>query len=176
MLLANNKEGLAKFSKITKVPEMIVSFLFLSTGIYMLTQLPEINSFMLMKLIAVGVSIPLAVIGFKKSNKVLASLSLILLVAAYGLAEMSKKHDSKAENTATTTDGKELYANNCARCHGDDGKLGAVGAADLSVSGLDKTVVSEVIKKGKGTMIGFEGQLNENQIEAVAVYLETLRK
>ena len=175
LLLTNSTESLAKFSKTFKVPEMIVSFLFLLTGGYMLTQLPEINSFMIIKLIAVFSSIPLAVIGFKKSNKALASIAMLLIIGAYGLAEMSKKHGTKSESGATTSvDGREIYAANCAKCHGDDGKLGAIGAADLSLSSLDKTAAAEVIRKGKSSMSGFEEQLSEGQIEAVVDYITTL--
>ena len=91
LLLMNKQETLMKFSKMVKVPEMIVSTLFLVTGIYMLTQVPEIKSLLIIKIAAVFLSIPLAVIGFKKQNKILAVASLLLIVGAYGLAEMSKK-------------------------------------------------------------------------------------
>lgn len=177
LLLSNSNGQLAKFSKIFKVPEMIVSFLFLITGGYMLMEIPEINSFMIIKLIAVFVSIPLAIIGFKKSNKLLAGLSLILLIAAYGLAEMSKKRGSKPESTTspTTTDGKEIYSAYCTKCHGDDGKMGLVGATDLSTSSLDQESAIEIIKKGKNAMAGFQKQLSDEQIAAVAEYVETLR-
>ena len=70
LLLLNKQETLMKFSKMVKVPEMIVSILFLVTGIYMLTQVPEIKSLLIIKIVAVFLSIPLAVIGFKKQNKI----------------------------------------------------------------------------------------------------------
>ena len=66
LLLANKNEGLAKFTKTVKVPEMIISTLFLLTGIYMLTQIPEIKTLMIIKIIVVLAAIPLAIIGFKK--------------------------------------------------------------------------------------------------------------
>lgn len=178
LLLANNKEGLAKFTKMFKVPEMIVSFLFLATGAYMISQLPEVNSFMIIKLVAVFASIPLAVIGFRKGNKALASLALLLIIGAYGLAEMSKKHGSKSTDAAgaTAADGQAVYTASCVKCHGDNGKAGLMGAADLSISTLDKTAAAEIIKKGKSSMAGFEGQLSEEQINAVADYITTLRK
>ncbi|MES2395188.1 MAG: SirB2 family protein, partial [Bacteroidota bacterium] len=72
LLLSNKNEGLAKFTKVVKVPEMIVSTLFLVTGIYLLTQIPEIKTLLIIKIVAVLISIPLAIIGFKKKNKVLA--------------------------------------------------------------------------------------------------------
>ena len=182
LLLSNNKEGLAKFTKGFKVPEMIVSFLFLATGIYMLTQIPDVKSFLLIKLVAVALAIPLAVVGFKKANKVLATSSLVLIFAAYGLAEMGKKHPeysgskAVAEAVSTVTDGKEIYTKTCSPCHGDDGKLGLTGATDLSASMLDKASAMEMITKGKSTMPPFANQLSLEQIEAVAEFIATLKK
>ena len=178
LLLANKEDGLAKFTKAVKIPEMIISTLFLVTGVYMLTQIPEIKSLMIIKIIVVLASIPLAVIGFKKKNKALASISLLMIVAAYGLAEMSKKQKSKSmENiTETTINGQELYSVSCARCHGDDGKLGLLGAPDLSASAMDLAARIEIIKNGKGAMTPFAGALTEEQIKAVAEYSEGLKK
>jgi len=178
LLLSNSNERLAKFSKTFRVPEMIISVLFLLTGGYMLFQIPEINKFMIIKLVAVFVSIPLAIVGFKKSSKLLASLALLLIVAAYGLAEMSKKKGSTSstENTMPSVSGKEIYSAYCVRCHGEDGKMGAMGAADLSVSKLNEDITSQIIKAGKGAMPGFDGQISDEQAAAVSEYIETLRK
>ena len=63
LLLANKEEGLTKFTKSIKVPEMIVSTLFLLTGIYMLTQIPIINTLLIVKICIVFISIPVAVVG-----------------------------------------------------------------------------------------------------------------
>ena len=81
LLLSDKDELLEKFKAKTKIIEMVVSFGFLATGIFLMTQLPSINMFTIIKLGLVFVSIPLAVIGFKKKNKVLASLSFFLIIA-----------------------------------------------------------------------------------------------
>jgi mono/diheme cytochrome c family protein len=179
LLLANKQESLAKFTKKVKVPEMIISTLFLVTGIYMMVQLPEIKSLLIVKIAAVLISIPLAVIGFKKQKKALAVISLLLLITAYGLAEMSKKQKSKAmENIVETNiDGKELYNASCKTCHGEDGKLGLMGAKDITQSSMDLNARIEIITNGKtGTgMNAFKGMLTEEQIKAVAAYTETLK-
>ncbi len=91
LLLINKNAALEQFKKMTKVIEMIVSVTFLATGIYLITQIPEIKSLLIVKLVAVALAIPVAIIGFKKNNKMLATLSLVLIIGAYGLAEMSKK-------------------------------------------------------------------------------------
>ena len=162
-----------------KVPEMIISTAFLLSGIYMLTQVPEIKTLLIIKIIIVFASIPIAIIGFKKRNKALAVLSFLMIVAAYGLAEMSKKQNATAtaaEGESAAIGGQELYTTNCAKCHGDDGKAGIMGAYDLSASALDMGAKIEVIKNGKETMTGFNGILSEEQIKAVAEFAETLKK
>ncbi|MGZ3885577.1 MAG: SirB2 family protein, partial [Bacteroidia bacterium] len=76
LLLSNRNDLLQRFTKATKVAEMIISALFLITGIYLMTQLPEIKTLMWVKLALVFASIPIAVVGFKKGNKILAALAL----------------------------------------------------------------------------------------------------
>jgi cytochrome c553 len=177
LLLANKNEGLAKFTKVLKVPEMIISALFLLTGIYMLTQIPEIKTLMIIKIVAVFVSIPIAIIGFKKKNKALAVLSFLLIVGAYGMAEVNKKQKSKALQgiTESNISGKELYEAACISCHGADGKLGIMGARNFSESTMDLSARIEIIKKGKVAMKPFGGILTDEQIKAVAEYTETLK-
>lgn len=173
LLLLNKKQALASATKITKVPEMIVSLLFLATGVYMVTQVPEIKTLLIVKIAVVLVSIPVAIIGFKKQNKMLALLSFIMIVTAYGLAEMSKK---PAKSVTASAEGKEIYAANCAKCHGDDGKLALMGASDLSVSALDKNGIFDVVKSGRQRMVGYKDALTDEQISAVSDYVLSLKK
>ncbi len=184
LLLGNKEAALARFTKMVKVLEMIISTAFLLTGIYMLTQIPDVNTLLIIKMIAVLASIPLAVVGFKRKNKALAVISLLLIIAAYGLAEMSKKHGAKkelpvepgAEKVANVIDGKAIFQSNCISCHGADGKLGLMGSPDLSASTLDVNAKIVIIKEGKGAMQPFEGRLTEEEINAVVTYSETLKK
>ena len=178
LLLANNKNALAKVTKIVKVPEMIVSTLFLLTGIYMLTQVPEIKTMMVLKIVIVFLSIPVAIIGFKKSNKIMAVLSLLMIISAYGLAEMSRKHKAVEGNTEAITlnNGQDIYSANCVKCHGDDGKLGLMGASDLSTTQLDKNGIIDIIKNGKGAMVGFNRELTDKGINMVADHVQSLKK
>ena len=93
LLLFNKKEELAKYSKVTRIPEILVSVSFLVTGIWLLVTYPSsITTLMIVKLVCVFAAIPLAIVGFKKGNKTLASLSIVLIFASYGLAEVNKKH------------------------------------------------------------------------------------
>jgi mono/diheme cytochrome c family protein len=183
LLITNKEEALTNFTKKVKVPEMIISFAFLLTGVYMLTQIPVISTLLIIKLVAVVASIPLAVIGFKKKNKALAVLSFALICAAFALAEISKKHPQQAapsENTDDTTpkiiDGKTVYETHCISCHGADGTAGVAGAANLGISVLDQNSKVEIIRNGKSTMQPFGGTLTNEEIQAVAAYIESFKK
>jgi mono/diheme cytochrome c family protein len=175
LLLANKNEALQSFTKKVKVLEIIVSFLFLATGIYLMTEAP-ITPMLIIKITIVFLSIPLAVVGFKKGNKGLATLAFILILAAFGLGEMNKTKKAivteKAVNTDGTINGQEIYSNNCARCHGEDGKAGITGASDLSATQLSNDSISSIIVNGRKTMPKIEG-LTSEQAQAVAAYVNT---
>lgn len=188
LLLINKKEALASFSKKTRIPEMIISTLFLVTGLVMIFQLPSVNKFMIFKIVAVFASIPLAVIGFKKSNKILASLSLILLIGSYGLAEMSRRYvekvevsqgiitDASATNYDALVHGKALFTANCVQCHGEDGQLGLAGSKNLTVSQLDEAGIKNIISNGKNAMPPYKKVLNEQEVNALTKYVQGMKK
>ncbi len=171
LLLSNANDKLEKFKSYTKILEMIVSVSFLLTGIYLITQIPEIKAMLIIKLILVFASIPLAVIAYKKRHKILALVSFMLIVTAYGLAEMSRTQKVSEE----VADGKTLYETSCAMCHGADGKLGIAGASDLSITQLQQGEVVNIILNGKGGMQ--KVQMTEIQANAVAEYvLKNIKK
>ena len=70
---------------------------------------------------------------------------------------------------------KQLFKQSCAVCHGTDGKLGANGSKDLSLSTLTLDEKINMITKGKGVMIAFEAVLTPEEIKAVAKYTEQLK-
>lgn len=175
VLLFANKDALAKMTKITKVPEMILSVLFLATGGYMLSQTPNASMFLWIKIGAVFASIPLAVIGFKKENKALAALSLIFLFAAYGLAEVHKKRGANIVKTEGA-DAKTLFEANCASCHGTDGAAGIAGAKNLQTSTLSDEEAEHIIRKGKNGMSAYEKHFTDAEIKGLVEYVKTLRK
>jgi mono/diheme cytochrome c family protein len=172
LLLSNRQDLLQKFTKVTKVPEMIISALFLITGVWLMVMLPKINTILIVKIVLVLLSIPVAVIGFKKGNKMLAAFALLLITASYGLGEVGKKKREKGEDlSSSNVNGKEIYEARCASCHGVDGKAGLSGAGDLSASSLDKAAIADIIKNGKNTMPPVD--MNDEQKEAVAGYVES---
>jgi len=181
LLVANKKEELAKYTKMTRVVEMIVSLGFLVTGIWLLIQIPNISMFMIIKLVCVFASIPLAVIGFKRGNKALAFLAVVLILAAYGLAEMNVKAMSggKVDTTGAKSPaeaGKFIYQEkSCITCHGADGKLMASGAKDLSITTLTIDQQKAIIKGGKTPMPAY-GDLTDEQLQQLVDYIGTFRK
>lgn len=176
LLLSDKKELLATFTKKFRIAEMVISVLFLITGVYLATTLPYGGKFDYLFFIKVGMvlaSIPLAVIGFKRSNKVLAALSLLLITGSYGIAEVySKKKGIRKEGTTeiAVTDGKALYEANCSSCHGADGKLGVSGAMDISVSQLDEAGIKTIILNGRNAMPAAPG-VTEEQAQAISQYV-----
>lgn len=68
------------------------------------------------------------------------------------------------------------YSKNCAKCHGDNGKLMVAGAKDLSISTLKADEVSAIIQAGKGAMPGYGTLLNENEQKEVTDFVMSLRK
>lgn len=197
LLLAGKNELLDKFSKKTRIVEMVVSTLFLLTGIYLATQAPSISAgnWFWIKLIAVFASIPLAIVGFKRKNKALALLSFVLLVYAYGVSEtksatmnkadyfsqlaaddapayLASDFDTNADNYDILVHGKAVYINYCVRCHGEDGKLGTAGAKNLQLSMLDKGGMVERISLGKGGMPAFGKVLSPEEIMASVAYIK----
>lgn len=176
LLVANQHNTLERVTRATKVTEMIVSTLFLVTGVWMFVEIGSIKTFQIYKLVAVFAAIPLAIVGFKKKKKALAVISLLLIIAAYGLAEMSKKKPYPVKEVASTASAQEIYKINCASCHGDDGTRQLGGAKDLSMSMITKDEAKLIIAKGKNNMAGFESVLSPEQIDAVAEYVQTLKK
>jgi mono/diheme cytochrome c family protein len=181
LLLINQQTGLDKYSKITKVPEMILSVLFLASGVYLLIYGSNLNFLQYIKIACVLTSIPIAVIGFKKKKKFLAVLSIFLLIAAYGLAEVAKKKqrtqtvDTESIDIDTADQGKIVYNQLCSRCHGDNGDGMIAGAKNLKISTLSSDEISTIISKGQGGMPAFEN-LSESQLKAVVQYTESLKQ
>lgn len=177
LLVMGKTEQLQAFTKKFKIPEMVISALFFITGIYLTVKTGNSGTWLWVKLAAVLISIPLAVIGFKKLNKNLALLSLMLLIYAYGVSE-TKSAFFKPEPVASTVtvNGQEIYQSKCVNCHGADGKLMLSGAKDLSVSQLTLDQKIALITNGKNAMKAYNNQLSVEQIAAVASYTETLKK
>ena len=189
-LLLIGSEALERYKKITKVPSMIISTIFLGTGIYLISQIgmKNIGGWFHLKLTLVIVGIVVGIIGFKKNNKVLAVISTLLFLYIYGISETKdvKFGIGKAKMEGVVTDtadakydllahGKLIYTNECVRCHGEDGKAMINGATDLTGSMCENRGLIGIIKHGRNLMPAFKQKLNEQEINAVAEYVKSIR-
>lgn len=100
----------------------------------------------------------------------------ILAAADYvrSLAGLPAAPDAQIEK------GREIYAANCAACHGAEGKgnieLGAPNLTDgLWLYGSDRATIVAAITNGRGaTMPAWGGRLDEGTIKALTVYVHSL--
>ena len=72
--------------------------------------------------------------------------------------------------------GKQIYKTYCVACHGDNGKLKLNDAPDLTFSRMTLEERIENITKGGSMMPAFGEVISEEQINAVAVYLDELKE
>ena len=106
-------------------------------------------------------------------------LALLAISAAFAVALTS---------TASAADGKAVYADSCAKCHGDDGKgqtrMGTkLGARDYSDAKVQDSVtddqafksIKEGMKKDDKTLMK-PSDLSDDDIKASIAYLRTLKK
>jgi cytochrome c oxidase cbb3-type subunit 3 len=76
--------------------------------------------------------------------------------------------------------GKKVYADNCAVCHGPDGKgnreMGSPNLTDkIWMYGPDKATIVQGIQAGRGAVMpNWGGRLSEPTIKALTVYVHTL--
>lgn len=97
------------------------------------------------------------------------------------------KLSGQAADDAKATAGATLFADNCAACHGEDGKgnrdMGAPNLTDaIWLYGGSEATLTETIAKGRGGVMpswgyapaGSAPRLTEDQIRAVAVYVHSL--
>ena len=115
--------------------------------------------------------------GWRRTRLVLIVSVALLVIASCGGAKTRDHYPVRA-----TEDGpidfalvKKLYDVKCALCHGSDGAQQFAGAKNLSESTLPKVDVVLRIKEGKGSMPPHKDVLTEEQIDAIADFVMTLR-
>ena len=109
-------------------------------------------------------------------------LVLIMAIAVIAFAACGGGKSRDLYPVKATPDGavepalvKKLYDVKCALCHGYDGAQQFAGAKDLSQSTLPKNEVVSRIADGRGTMPPHKDVLSEEQIDALADFVLTLR-
>lgn len=87
--------------------------------------------------------------------------------------------NSGAVLAAEAVSPRSLYVQNCARCHGSNGKsqttLGKkLEADDISGGDVSTSKAVRIITGGKGKMPGFKKKLSSAQIASIAEYIKSL--
>lgn len=77
--------------------------------------------------------------------------------------------------TGDATAGADVYASNCASCHGADGTGDeANGFPNLVEEAPDAAEIEEYVRDGAGVMPAFEGTLGDQEIADVVAYVDSL--
>lgn len=92
----------------------------------------------------------------------------LLLLAACASSPEAKILALEGDATA----GADVFATNCAACHGADGTGGT--GADLTAEEQSDQELVETILYGEGSMVGFEGLLEDQEIADVIAFVHTL--
>ncbi len=186
-LLLNQRTRLQRFNRWIRIPEMVISTLFLLTGVGMLFQIGRTSFWLWVKIGVVFLSIPVAVMGFGRFHKGLSILAVFLIVCAYGLAEMQQKMITKGPFPESVVlnpsssgydileHGEALYVANCTNCHGPKGKLNLSGAKDLTQSTLEDPEIKHLIRNGKNAMPPYDHVYDDDEIHALTAYVKTLK-
>lgn len=190
ILLLIGSSALEGYKKVTKVPSMIISTIFLVTGIYLIAKIGmgNVGGWFHLKVTLVVIGVVLGIIGFKKNNKALAVISTLLFIYIYGISETkdAKLGIGKPSMANVVTDtanvnydviahGKAVYLMNCMKCHGEDGKAGINGASNLTASLCEHRGLIGIIRNGRKLMPAYKDLLSEQEVIAVAEYVKSLR-
>jgi cytochrome c oxidase cbb3-type subunit 3 len=96
------------------------------------------------------------------------------------VAEFVLSLSGQAENSEAAASGQEIFAENCAGCHGDDGEgsteLGAPALDnDIWLYGGDKASIVEIISESRGGVMPAWGRiLDAVTIKKLAIYIHAL--
>ena len=111
----------------------------------------------------------------KKKLIKLSVFGVMLLLS--GMAFVSVSADAKSYAVASNSP-STLYRQNCARCHGADGKaqtaLGQKLEADDISGGQSTAKIIRAVTNGRGDMPSFRRKLTAAQIKAIAAYVHSL--
>lgn len=118
-----------------------------------------------------------------KKMSVITTGALVFLLCLIAIAR--PPHASNPAAIESQSNAAQLYAQNCARCHGKDGqakglKARAVRARNLTDAEWHDRVSDErlfnSINNGKGKMPAYSKKLSEAEIDSLVEYVRSLKK
>jgi mono/diheme cytochrome c family protein len=185
LMVASKKETVEKYTKAMRIPHIVLSILMLGTGIYLMVRTPTgTQPYIFVKLGLMLASIPLGIIGSKRSSVPLTGLAFLLLAGTMAIAFVKPAFlrsttavtvDAGDANAASLKEGKAVFEAKCYLCHGADGRMGFQGAKDLHVSVLEDDAIMEIIRHGKGRMPA-NNDLSDAEVQNLKDYVKYLRK
>lgn len=107
-------------------------------------------------------------------STLLIGILALLLFAQCGEGESSTSEPAVGTQPSIAAV-QRAYTMKCSLCHGNDGKLMASKAPDLSLSTMTLEERVAIITYGKGTMPPQKGILDAATIRGVASYIEEFR-
>lgn len=158
---------------------------------------------LVVKIILVLALLPLSLVALRQKNRLLGLLTLLVFGYVYGIGytrSLTLHRTPYGESPTTPTDprhgrmlsdggtaardtistggliGKMLYRENCIRCHGLNGDKCLYGARNLQQSTLSLEARIALVSHGRGKMPAFSPRLNDQQLQAVARFSQTLFK
>ena len=122
----------------------------------------------------------------RRITRVTVLLGSIFFCLTYYLdsSPMAQSSDKKA-NATVQTDAGILFKDNCAKCHGEDGRAKTVrgkmvGARNLASEKFKADATEEriiaALKKGPGAMPSFEKKFSPEQMQLLATYVRNLKQ
>lgn len=107
-----------------------------------------------------------------------SSISILIgVIVASCSSESDEAAIVDATKPLTNIEAHAVYMLNCASCHGEDGQLGASGAANLVMSKMSETQIRTTILKGniKG-MMPYEEILSPREVNALVEVVKSLQQ
>ena len=117
-------------------------------------------------------------------NAIAAVVIAVLAGLVSGCASTYSLALKQANFPKEKVDAKGIFAENCATCHGQNGRAGTfhgwlVGAQNFTdahwQSDTSDAGIIHAIKTGPGLMPAFEKKLSSTEIEALAAYVRTFK-
>lgn len=118
--------------------------------------------------------------GLSRKIKIAAVLSFVTLGAVFAAGVFSPNVNGSTVGEKRVVSGSELFENNCARCHGSDGKGGkgpnlASAKRQAKWKDSDEKLVKKITNGGM-FMPSFGKKLKPEEIKAIADHVRTLKE
>src|SRR3954465_6956267 len=116
-------------------------------------------------------------------NRIKVLLLCAIILSCSSLAAVAASGEPASKKSKPSADGRTVYANNCARCHGGDGTsqttMGQMTEAPNLTDaawqrGKSSAHMVNAVTNGRGQMPAFKKKLSRQEIAAAVAYIRTL--